>query len=59
VRRHDNFSLPSARQKTLGKEIFADEIFAVYSLPSAALGKVFAEGKLAFAPGIQQSMRFQ
>jgi hypothetical protein len=35
--------LPSARQKTLGKEVFADKFFAVYSLPSVALGKAFAE----------------
>jgi hypothetical protein len=31
---HSAKSLPSARQKTLGKEVFADEFFAVYSLPS-------------------------
>jgi hypothetical protein len=49
VRRHGNFSLPSARQKTLGKEVFADEFFVVYPLSSAALGKAFAEGKTAFA----------
>jgi hypothetical protein len=58
MRRHGNFSLSSAivalgkafaecRQKTLGKEIFTNEILAVYSLPSAALGKGFAEGKMA------------
>jgi peptidoglycan biosynthesis protein MviN/MurJ (putative lipid II flippase) len=33
----------------LGKEAFADEFFVVYSLPNAALGKAFAEGKIAFA----------
>jgi hypothetical protein len=35
----------TTRQKTLGKEVFADEIFEVYTLPlpSAALGKAFAE----------------
>jgi hypothetical protein len=27
--------LPSARQKTLSKEVFADEFFVVYYLPSA------------------------
>jgi hypothetical protein len=50
VRRHGNFSLPlpSARQKTLGKEIFVDEIFVMYSLPSATLSKAFAESKMAF-----------
>jgi hypothetical protein len=46
---HSAKPLPSARQKTLGKEVFADDFFAVYSLPSAALGKAFAEGKMAFA----------
>jgi hypothetical protein len=39
----------SARQKTLGKKVFADEFFAVYSLPSAALGKAFAECIYGFA----------
>jgi hypothetical protein len=36
-------------KKKLDKEVFADEIFAVYPLPSAAYGKAFAEGKVAFA----------
>jgi hypothetical protein len=62
VRRDDNFSLPSVivalgkafacrvpNKKKLDKEVFADEIFAVYPLPSAAYGKAFAEGKVAFA----------
>jgi hypothetical protein len=40
---HSAKPLPSARQKTLGKEVFADEFFAVYSLPSMAFGKAFAE----------------
>jgi hypothetical protein len=40
------YSLPSA---ALGKEVFADEFFAVYSLPSAALGKAFAECIYGFA----------
>jgi hypothetical protein len=40
---HSAKPLPSARQKTLGKEVFADEFFVMYSLPSAALGKAFAE----------------
>jgi len=35
--------LPSARQKTLDKDAFADAFFAEWSLPSAALGKAFAE----------------
>ena len=42
-------TLPSARQKTLGKDAFADAFFAEWSLPSAALGKAFAECKLGFA----------
>jgi hypothetical protein len=36
-------SLPSAREKVLGKEGFADALCAEPSLPSATLGKVFAE----------------
>jgi hypothetical protein len=36
-------SLPSAREKTLGKEVFADALCAEPSLPSATLGKGFAE----------------
>ena len=36
-------ALPSARQKTLSKEPFADKFFAVYPLLSVALGKPFAE----------------
>jgi hypothetical protein len=35
--------LPSAREKVLGKEGFADVLFAELSLPSATLGKAFAE----------------
>ena len=42
-------ALPSARQKTLGKDAFADAFFAERCLPSAALGKAFAECKLGFA----------
>jgi hypothetical protein len=29
-------------------EVFADEIFVVHPLPSVALSKTFAEGKMAF-----------
>ena len=47
--RHSVKALPSARQKTLGKDAFADGLFAECSLPSAALGKAFAECKLGFA----------
>jgi hypothetical protein len=35
--------LPSAREKVLGKEVFADALFAEPSLPSVTLGKAFAE----------------
>ena len=43
--RHSAKSLPSARQKELGKEAFADSFFSERSLPSATLGKAFAECK--------------
>jgi hypothetical protein len=36
-------SLPSAREKVLGKEVFADALFAEPSLPSVTLDKTFAE----------------
>jgi hypothetical protein len=36
-------SLPSAREKVLGKEGFADTLCVEPSLPSATLGKAFAE----------------
>jgi hypothetical protein len=42
-------SLPSAREKVLGKEGFADVLFAEPSLPSATLGKAFAECFWGFA----------
>jgi hypothetical protein len=35
--------LPSAREKVLSKEGFADALFTEPSLPSATLGKAFAE----------------
>jgi len=46
--------LPSAKALprvmiALGKKFFVDGCFAEVSLPSAALGKGFAEGKVAFA----------
>jgi hypothetical protein len=41
--------LPSARHPALGKETFVDRFFAECSLPSAALGKGFAECKWGFA----------
>jgi hypothetical protein len=42
-RRNSRFSLPSAREKALGKEAFADALFVESSLPSVTLGKAFAE----------------
>jgi hypothetical protein len=42
-------SLPSAREKALGKEGFADALCAKPSLPSATLGKAFAECFYGFA----------
>jgi hypothetical protein len=36
-------SLPSAREKVLDKEGFADALCAEPSLPSATLGKAFVE----------------
>jgi hypothetical protein len=35
--------LPSAREKVLGKEGFADVLFADPYLPSITIGKAFAE----------------
>jgi hypothetical protein len=35
--------LPSAQEKVLDKEGFADALFAEPSLPSVTLGKAFAE----------------
>jgi hypothetical protein len=42
-RRNGCFSLPSAREKVLGKEGFADALYAESSLLSVTLGKAFAE----------------
>jgi hypothetical protein len=36
-------TLPSAREKVLSKDGFADALYAEPSLPSATLGKAFAE----------------
>jgi hypothetical protein len=54
-------SLPSAREKILGKEAFADVLFAEPSLPSATLGKAFVEcfWALPSASGTRQSARFR
>jgi hypothetical protein len=49
--------LPSVRKKVLGKEPFADEIFAKCSLPSVTLGKGFAECKIAFAECLRHSAK--
>jgi hypothetical protein len=42
-RRNGCFSLPSAREKVLGKDVFADALYAEPSLPSATLNNAFAE----------------
>jgi hypothetical protein len=44
-------------KKALGKEPFADEIFAECSLPSVTLGKAFAECKKAFAECLRHSSK--
>jgi hypothetical protein len=48
--------LSSVRKKVLGKEPFADEIFAECSLPIVTLGKVFAECKIAFAECLKNAI---
>jgi hypothetical protein len=53
--RHSAKSLPSAQQKTLGKEAFADPFFAVSSLPSATLSKRFTEWLCCFAECVGHS----
>jgi hypothetical protein len=55
---HSAKSLPSVRKKALGKQPFADEIFAEYSLPSViTFGKAFAECKIAFAECLRHSAK--
>jgi hypothetical protein len=44
-------------KKTLGKEPFADEIFAECSLQSVTLDKAFAECKIAFAECLRHSAK--
>jgi hypothetical protein len=56
-RRDGDFSLPSARQKVLGKEAVADVQFAERSLPSVTLGKAFAECKIAFAVCLEHTAK--
>jgi len=41
-------SLPSVGQKTLGKDSFAESLFAECRLPSVTLGKAFVECFLGF-----------
>jgi hypothetical protein len=54
---HSAKSLPSARQKILGKEAVADVQFAERSLPSVTLDKVFAECFLGFAECLRHSAK--
>jgi hypothetical protein len=56
-RRDGDFSLPSARQKVLGKEVVADVQFAERSLPIVTLGKAFAKCKIAFAECLRHSAK--
>jgi hypothetical protein len=42
TRRHDDFFLPIARHKVLGKEAVANKLFTETCLPSVTLGKAFA-----------------
>jgi hypothetical protein len=52
-----NFVLPSARQKTLDKDGFANYFFTVWALPSVTLGKAFAECNWGFAAPVSSSAR--
>jgi hypothetical protein len=54
---HSTKSLPSARQKVLGKEAIADVQFAERSLPSVTLDKVFAECFICFAECLRHSTK--
>jgi hypothetical protein len=54
---HSAKTLPSARQKVLGKEAVADVQFAERSLPSVTLGKGFAECKIAFAVCLEHTAK--
>jgi hypothetical protein len=49
--------LPSAREKVLGKDGFADALYAEPSLPSATLGKAFAECFKGFAKCFSHSAK--
>jgi hypothetical protein len=57
VKWHSANSLPSARQKVLGKEAVADVQFAERSLSSVTLGKGFVECKIAFAECLRHSAK--
>jgi hypothetical protein len=57
VKWHSANSLPSARQKVLGKEVVDDVQFAERSLSSVTLGKAFAECKIAFAECLRHSAK--
>ena len=50
-------ALPSALYVALGKVVFADQIFADRSLPSATLGKAFAECERPFAECFRHSAK--
>jgi hypothetical protein len=54
---HSAKALPSARQKALGKDVFADEIAAECPLPSVTLGKAFAECNRGFAECLGHSAK--
>jgi hypothetical protein len=54
---HSTNSLPSARQKVLGKEAVVNVQFAEHPLPSVTLGKAFAECKIAFAECLRHSAK--
>ena len=54
---HSAKTLPSARQKVLGKEAVADVQFAERSLPSVTLGKAVAECKIAFAVCLEHTAK--
>ena len=47
--RHSAKPLPSARQKTLGKDVFAESFFTKCNSPSVTLGEQFAECFMPFA----------
>jgi hypothetical protein len=54
---HSTKSVPSAREKVLGKEAFADVLFAETFLPSATLGKACAECFSGFAECFKYSAK--